>query len=421
MGVLLLFRLAQVAVYPVLVQHKPDWAWSNNDGYDTIAVNWVSTGLYAMEPGIPTAARLPLYPAIIAILYGMAGPAYPTMVMVLQALLSTVTGWVLFRLTQGLFGKRSACIALVLFILHPQVNNFIFRCATETLFIFLVTMLAYRSVEYVKRHRLRDLMEASAWLALSLLTRQTLAPLALFAVPLLLLWGMHSLRELKTRLCHTAAAIATVALMVAPWIGRNYLRSGYIPTLQTWVGQPLYQGITVSSRLSEFMLRKKSVSDLDQEALADLRDASRSFPVRHEIDSRPVAREVVADLHARSLAYRRIAERPAAFALEFPRNLLLAPVLQMTWGSTMVLMLWNWPLLVLCVLGVLLSFATRRQAFVEALPVTAIFGYVLVVHALIWPQARYVLPALVPFLSFAAFGLAWISCRLGATADDPVA
>lgn len=409
LAVLLLVRLADVSVYPLLAQHMPSWAWSNNDGYDVIAVNWVETGLYSLNPGIPTAARLPLYPGIIALAYLVAGVAFPTVVMLFQALLSTATGFVLFRLTQDLFGRRSALITLVLFTFHPQVNNFIFRCATETVFIFLVTMLLYSVLKYLGGNRLGDLVWSAVWLALSLLTRQTLAHLALLSVPLFLPWRVRSPHALMTRTGHLAAAGLTVALILAPWLARNYARSGCVPVLQTWVGQPLYQGTYVSSRLSEFLCHRKSVSELDQEALSLSQGAVKSFLTRQATDGRPIAQEVLADHHARSLAGRRIRERPLESLRLFLRNLWLAPVLQMTWGSTVVLMLWNWPLLGLCALGAVMCFITRRPAFVAALPVTILFCYVLAVHALVWPQARYILPALVPFSGFAGFCLAGVS------------
>lgn len=74
---LLLMRLSMVAGYPFFCRVMPEWAWTNNDGYDAIAVNWVETGIFALETGIPTAARLPAYPALIAVCYALSGAACP--------------------------------------------------------------------------------------------------------------------------------------------------------------------------------------------------------------------------------------------------------------------------------------------------------------------------------------------------------
>jgi hypothetical protein len=305
-------------------------------------------------------------------------------------------------MTNDLFDRRSAIFALVLFILHPQVNNFVFRCATETVFILIITMLVHHLVRYVRSGRPGDLAWAAVWVALSLLTRQTLAPFAILCVPVLMVWrcGHHDVRK---RLRSVAVAVAIVLLILAPWVARNYVQSGHVPVLQTWVGAPLYQGTYVSGNMEEFLARKKSIADLDQQALTEINGRVRELLDHKTTDQRPVACEVAADRYARAMAYSRILKHPGGSSVQLLRNLFLAPVLQMTWRSTYILMLWNWPLLFLCALGVVWCMVAQRQVFIEALPMTVIFLYFLCVHSLIWPQARYILPVLVPFSGFAAF------------------
>ena len=405
LATLLLIRLAMVAGYPLLVRVMPAWAWSNNDGYDTIAVNWVMTGTFALEAGVPTATRLPLYPALIAACHLVAGAAFPVLVMLLQAVLSTITGYALFRMTQDLFGRRAAVPALVLFMLHPQANNFVFRCATETLFVFLVMMFLHSTVRFIRGNSRGDLVRSAAWLGLSLLTRQTLAPLALLSVPLLLLWGVVHRHGVRHPFRSIGLAVATVLLILTPWLARNYARSGRIPVLQTWIGQPLYQGTHVSRHLPDFLRRKKTLTDLDQEALSVISHRTRVFLDGAAPEHRPIAQEIREDGFARRVAWETLLENPGAAVLRTLRNLVFAPVLQMTWRSTAVLMLWNWPLLLLSFAGAARCFGRRRKAFLEALPVTIVFCYLLTVHSLVWPQARYVLPGLLPFSAFAGLVL----------------
>ncbi|NQT93095.1 MAG: glycosyltransferase family 39 protein [Lentisphaerae bacterium] len=405
LAALLFLRLAMVIAYPAIARFMPAWQWSNNDGYDRIAVNWVTTGTFALEAGTPTAARLPLYPALIALCRLAAGTAFPTLVMLVQAVLSTLTGYALFRMTEGLFGRRPAVVAFLLFMFHPQANNFVFRCATETLFVFLVMMLLHNAVLFVRGNRRVDLLLAAAWLGLSLLTRQTLAPLALLSVPPVLLWAVLSRRNLRRTLVSIGLTAVTVAVILAPWLARNYARSGRVPVLQTWIGQPLYQGVTVSQRLPEFLRREKTLTELDQDALAVIREQTRDFLQSSATEKRPVAREIEADRYARRVARQAMLEKPGTTAMRALRNLVLAPVLQMTWRSTAVLMLWNWPLLLVSLTGAAWCFRRRRNAFLEALPVTIVFLYLLTVHALTWPQARYVLPGLLSFSAFAGLCL----------------
>lgn len=97
---------------------------------------------------------------------------------------------------------------------------------------------------------------------------------------------------------------------------------------------------------------------------------------------------------------------PVYYAGAGLRNMILAPVLQMTWKSTVILMLWNWPLLIVASLGSILCFFRHRDRFIQALPLVVLFFYMLGIHAIVWPQARYILPGLLPFTAFAGLIIA---------------
>ncbi len=404
---LLLVRLAMVACYPVFTARLQEWAWSNNDGYETIAINWLADGVFAMERGVPTAVRLPLYPALIATCYGLAGRAVPILVMLVQAVLSTATGLLLYRMTERLFGRRAAIITIGLFILHPQANNFVFRCATETLFCFLVSGLLYATVRFLQTGERHVILLGGAALGLSLLVRETLAPLALLAMVLLAATaGIRPLRFSPRVTRDLVLAFTVAALITAPWIVRNAAHTGKLPVFQTWVGHPLFQGTHVSRHLARARRGETSITALDLEALEIIRRQTASRASDLPPAAGPIRRELADDDVARRMAYAEWRRDPRAFAGRFLRNLLLAPVQQMTRRSTLMLMVWNWPLLVLSLIGAGWSLLVCRTAFRYALPVIIVFGYLLAVHAAVWPQARYIMPGLLPFSAFAGFALA---------------
>lgn len=398
-------RLAMVAGQPFLAARVPEWAWANNDGYDTIAIHWVQTGVFALEREVPTAIRLPLYPALIAVAYRTGGAAYPWLVMGMQAVLSIWTGWWLFRMTAGLFGRRSGLAALVLFIFHPQVNHFIFRCATETLFMFLLVGLVHAAVLFLRTRAPRHLMGAAAAMGLSLLTRQTLLPLAWLALAALLGWSFGGRRGIGRRLGWTAVAVSVVGLLLAPWLARNWVQSGGHWVLQTWIGQPMCQGAYVTRHLDEFFAGRKTLTELDQAGLFEIRFLERQMSRRLPAEVQGIAREVASDQYFRDRARQLAARAPLDRARRTVGNLLWAPVLQMTWKSTRILMLWNWPLLVFGLAGLVACARRNPRRLLEAAPIWIAFGYLLVAHAAAWPQARYVLPGLVPFMAFSAVGL----------------
>lgn len=399
---LIVVRFAMVAAYPVLSRAMPEWQWSNSDGYDLLAINWVSTGTFGFTADTPTALRLPLYPALIAACYWLFGAHYLYAVITLQAILSILTGHLLYRMTVDLLGRTPALVSLSLFIVNPQANNFVFRCATETLFTFLCIAGLRYLIAYFDSRNETTLLIAAACAGLSLLVRQTLAPLIAVALCV----SLFSAATTRRRFRPIALPLLIIGTVVSPWVIRNYALSGDFPVLQTWVGAPMFQGITVSERLiDKFFRGDQTVSELDAQALEEF-DALAAPALAAPPNSPPIAREAIADKYARRLALSRLLHDPMASALRILRNLVITPVLQMTWRSTTILMLWNWPLLALSMTGALYCFRWRPDTFRKALPASFLFGYLLLAHALVWPQARYVMPGL---LSFSLFAGAWLA------------
>ncbi len=418
LGLLLAVRLlVAFAAYPRLVERLPDWAWANNDGYDRIAVRWAETGVFAGEDGRPTATRLPLYPAVNAAAVLAVGDRYPAAVMAAQALFSLGTGWLLFGMTGAAFGRGPARIALGLFILHPHVNNFIFRCATETLFLLLVTAWLFFLAQYARRPRRASMLGAGAALGLAFLTRPSLGVLPAVVFAWAFVRAVRGGREPRAAFGDVALALALAAALLAPWLARNAAQSGRFPVVQTWIGRPLFHGFHVSDRFAAFWRSERTLTDLDEEALRELRARTAAhLAALDRAALRPIEREWIEDDFARRLAWARWRAGLPRSALNALRNLALAPVVQMTWGSTRVLAAWNLPLLALAALGWRRAGRTRPEARRALAPVGLAFLYLWAAHAFVWPQARYVLPGLIPFSLYAAVELDALRVALTARA-----
>src|SRR5215207_6626688 len=88
-----LLRVALAAWF----QGEPLYIWDEQD-YNKIARNLVEHGEFAFEAGQPTSLRPPLYPAVVAAVYGLFGVENFQAVRLLQAGLGLLTVLVVYGL-----------------------------------------------------------------------------------------------------------------------------------------------------------------------------------------------------------------------------------------------------------------------------------------------------------------------------------
>lgn len=137
----------------------------------------------------------------------------------------------------------------------------------------------------------------------------------------------------------------------------------------------------------------------------------RTAPLSHA----PLARERWESDMGSRLARWAMTESPRLTAARTMRNVLLAPFLQMTPRSTMALAAFNGPLLLLSFAGLWLAARATPGGFRVMAPIACTLLYFWLLHAVVWPQGRYVLPGLLPFTIFAGHALAslaaWMRLR----------
>jgi hypothetical protein len=404
--------LTAAVLWPALRSPDHPWAWTNNDGYDRIAETWIESGVFGERPGAPTAARTPAYPAMLAAARLLSGgrDSQP-LATAMQILLSVATGWMVHRTACLFFSEAAARTALGLFILHPLAGLLAVRCATETLFLFLVAGTVFHTARLQREARPRDAWAAAAFLGVALLTRPTpfLLPLAL-APALVLQWRRD--RRGRRAWLHLARAACLTLAMLAPWLARNAALGAGFPTLDTWRGRSLFHGVLVSAGLDRHPVWRTSASVLDAEAgrtFAQWLCAFGAFAPGHAAP--PLARERWESDLGTYLATGILLESMPRTAARTARNAALAPFLQMTPRSTLALALYHGPLLLLAFAGLGVALRSSPGGLLSLWPVVGTFLYFWLLHALVWPQARYVLPGLLPFTIFAGQAVALAAGR----------
>ncbi len=207
--------------------------------YVTIAVQLVSTQSYSIiHPGFvgaPTARRSPLFPLLLAACFALFGNGR-TVPILLLCLLGAGTCTLVSALARRLFEERTAWAAGLAAALYPGMWITSTGLMTETLFVFLLVALvclADRIADENLAASLRPSIAAGACAGLLTLTRAE----GMLVGSLLILWIAISTSGAKRRRSVVLAAGAA-ALVVAPWVVRNYITFGaLIPgsTVGGWV------------------------------------------------------------------------------------------------------------------------------------------------------------------------------------------
>ncbi len=119
--------------------------------YANLATTWLQHGIYGQTPGgsptqaqqvLPTDARLPGYPAFLAVIFWLCGVNNYRAVLLAQILFDLATCLVVADLARRTVSERAAQIAFLLAALCPFLANYAAAELTETLEI-LFTALAF--------------------------------------------------------------------------------------------------------------------------------------------------------------------------------------------------------------------------------------------------------------------------------------
>lgn len=195
----------------------------SNDGYETIARRLVEAGRYEALPGVPTAAREPGFPLLIAFLYALFG-FHPLVVTLALSVLSTATAWLLREACRRRFGEDAGNMTLLAALLYPYFIFYTGYMYRETLVCFLLAAFLLASSVLYERPTLRNA-------ALTGLCSGAAAASFSSVLPSCALLSLFAAWRLGRRHARAAAVVlAFSALPSALWTARNYAVFGrFIP------------------------------------------------------------------------------------------------------------------------------------------------------------------------------------------------
>jgi len=183
-------------------------------GYDAIARNIAAGSGFALEPGVPTPTRAPLYPFFLAGIYFVFGHSYFA-VMLAQALLDSLTCVLLFRIALYMLkNEAAATLTAAIYALYPVAIACVNTLISETLFTFIFLLSVYALAAASNGKPRVYYVYSGAALGLATLTRGTTIA---FPVMILLLFLLT-----KKKFLDWLIIVLAMAVILAPWTIRNY-------------------------------------------------------------------------------------------------------------------------------------------------------------------------------------------------------
>ena len=331
--------------------------------------------LNAPGPFLPTAARPPLYPLLIATLWWRDAPPFLELALV-QVVLGALTAVLVYLVTLRALGLRVAIVAGLGMALAPESASYVVNALTEPLYTFLIVTLAWLW------GRKQGLL-AGLVLGAAVLTRST----AVVLIPLLLLMG---LAWRFNRALHLKIALGAL-LAMAPWVARNYAtQHEFTPVANYGWGSVLFFS-TVD--VPYWSGNPFEVWFADKDAIAIFAESSTIK---------------AAETRLRAAALERIIENPLGYAwtrvTDFPRLFLdhgtsYMPILRLPENLVKIVFLSASALfLALSICGVYLARNEwQRTYFIALVPIVLIGTQVIGAS-----QLRYTIPLVPYMLVFAA-------------------
>jgi 4-amino-4-deoxy-L-arabinose transferase-like glycosyltransferase len=206
---------------------------ADEPGYDNLA-----RGLLNGE-GLTWPGRVPLYPAWLAGLHTVTGYSYGKAIYI-QAFVGALAVWLTFVLGRDRFGAAAGLLAALGTAVHAPLIRESTRFLSEILFTPAVILVAIALCRALDAPSLRRFAWAGVWVGLANLIRPTLVGFPLFAALLIV-----TMDRSRPALRNAAGLVAASALVVTPWVARNYVKYDAVYPLATsnailWQGSPEY-------------------------------------------------------------------------------------------------------------------------------------------------------------------------------------
>ncbi|HJX39415.1 MAG TPA: glycosyltransferase family 39 protein [Anaerolineae bacterium] len=222
---------------PILLAADMGIALDDMFQYDALAESIRLGQGFTWYGGIPTAARAPLYPLFLAVVYSLFGHSF-TAARVAQALVASLLPAVVYVLGRRMFSGRVGVAAAWAVAVYPMFLLYPLGLATENLFFLLVPLTVLCLVMAVDNSRPSYFLLSGLLLALTILTRSVIAVFVVFILPWLWCYGTPGRVAIK----RWVLILLPVVALTLPWSIRNSLLYGRLAFVESSLGFNVYLG-----------------------------------------------------------------------------------------------------------------------------------------------------------------------------------
>lgn len=237
-----LVRLGVFLALPGVFDFGATGVIHGSTAYDTYARHLIATGVYGLSPGVADAVQPPLYSAVVAAVYRIAGRgALPVVLLNIACdLIGLVAlrslGRRLFRSGEAVGTLAAACVAWYPYLVFQTLSLVDTSLFIALLYVSLALVVRVGDAGTRRAVWTRALF-SGAVLGLATLTRPITPPLVLgVGIWLALMLG------LRAAVGRLVPIVIGATLVVAPWILRNSLVFGSLVFVSTNGGSNLWQG-----------------------------------------------------------------------------------------------------------------------------------------------------------------------------------
>jgi len=207
--------------------------------FTQLARNLVAGNGFSWSEGQPTSIRPPLYPAMVASVWSIAGVDGFQIIRLLQMALALLTAALVYQIGARVYNSKVGRYAAAVFWLYPSLLFFNFLILTETLFTFLLIAHVLLGIALLQRPRMTTAAFCGLTLGLAALTRSVVFPALLVLCPLLFVALEAPVRR-KAAL--VGLIVAGYLAVVAPWAVRNTRLQHTLTIIDTMGGRNLRMG-----------------------------------------------------------------------------------------------------------------------------------------------------------------------------------